>query len=35
MDMWRYDFHFFYSAGQAILSGETPYTFWDFNSPSH
>jgi len=31
--MWRYDFHLFYLAGQAVLSGVSPYTIPDFNPP--
>jgi hypothetical protein len=31
--MWRYDFHLFYLAGQAVLAGKSPYTIWDFNPP--
>lgn len=31
--MWQYDFGIFYSAGQAVLAGASPYAHWDFNSP--
>src|SRR5262245_22860376 len=33
MHMWRYDFHLFYLAGQAVLKGVSPYTITDFNPP--
>lgn len=31
--MWRYDFHLFYLAGQAVLAGQSPYQVVDFNPP--
>ncbi|NTW09681.1 MAG: hypothetical protein HGA28_08980, partial [Anaerolineaceae bacterium] len=31
--MWRYDFHLFYLAGQAVLSGQSPYSIVDFYAP--
>ncbi len=31
--MWRYDFHLFYLAGQAVLHGVSPYAIPDFNAP--
>ncbi len=31
--MWRYDFHLFYLAGRAVLSGTSPYAIFDFNPP--
>lgn len=31
--MWRYDFHLFYLAGQAVLTGTSPYAICDFNPP--
>lgn len=31
--MWQYDFEIFYLAGQAVLTGVSPYAHWDFNSP--
>ncbi|NPA31070.1 MAG: hypothetical protein GXO37_03620 [Chloroflexi bacterium] len=31
--MWRYDFHLFYQAGQAVLQGASPYAIPDFYPP--
>jgi hypothetical protein len=31
--MWRYDFHLFYLAGQAVLAGTSPYVISDFYAP--
>jgi hypothetical protein len=31
--MWRYDFHIFYLAGQAVLTGNSPYSIPGFISP--
>jgi hypothetical protein len=31
--MWRYDFHLFYQAGQAVWAGTSPYLIADFNPP--
>jgi hypothetical protein len=33
MHMWQYDFNLFYQAGQAVLSGNSPYTILHFNPP--
>lgn len=33
--MWRYDFHLFYQAGQAVLAGNSPYTVVGFQTPPY